>query len=211
MDGLGQVDLVNAIFTSIDKAAELIGKTWKVETIGDCYQVEPSMLPGARVHPSPQSIPSGDTIPYRVTLHSGHATRGCIPRTLALNRSASPAHTTTQGPSWGYFKSQFLTGLSIVGKCSLQNGFKTVPKSQNRPLGYPHEGPLVGPHSGALSNTRRVPIREMVETIGGCYRVKSLQPCTPHPTPYTLHPTPYTLHPTPYILHPTPYTLHPSP
>ena len=39
MDGAGQVDLVNAIFTSIDKAAELIGKTWKVETIGDCYQV----------------------------------------------------------------------------------------------------------------------------------------------------------------------------
>jgi class 3 adenylate cyclase len=33
------VDLVNAIFTSIDKAAELIGKVWKVETIGDCYQV----------------------------------------------------------------------------------------------------------------------------------------------------------------------------
>ncbi|KAJ1483149.1 nucleotide cyclase [Baffinella frigidus] len=33
------VDLVNAIFTSIDKAAELVGKTWKVETIGDCYQV----------------------------------------------------------------------------------------------------------------------------------------------------------------------------
>ena len=33
------LDLVNAIFTSIDKAAELIGKVWKVETIGDCYQV----------------------------------------------------------------------------------------------------------------------------------------------------------------------------
>ncbi|KAJ1484860.1 hypothetical protein T484DRAFT_1795477 [Baffinella frigidus] len=33
------VDLVNAIFTSIDKAAELIGKVWKVETVGYCYQV----------------------------------------------------------------------------------------------------------------------------------------------------------------------------
>jgi len=34
-----QVDLVNAIFTSLDKAADLIGSVWKVETIGDCYQV----------------------------------------------------------------------------------------------------------------------------------------------------------------------------
>ena len=49
----------------------------------------------------------------------------------------------TQGPSWGYFKSQLLTGLSSFGDCSPQNGSKTVPKSQNRPLGYPHEGPFV--------------------------------------------------------------------
>jgi hypothetical protein len=33
------VDLVNAIFTSLDKAADLIGQIWKVETMGDCYQV----------------------------------------------------------------------------------------------------------------------------------------------------------------------------
>ena len=47
---------------------------------------------------------------------------------------------TTQGPSWGYFKSQFLTGLSTFGDSSPQNGSKTVPKSQNRPLGYPTKG-----------------------------------------------------------------------
>ena len=54
-------------------------------------------------------------------------------------------HLPTQGPSWGYFKSQFLTGLSSFGDCSPQNGSKTVPKSQIRPLGYPHIGPFVEP------------------------------------------------------------------
>ena len=60
--------------------------------------------------------------------------------------SKNPPHDpSTQGPSWGYFKSQFLTGLSSFGDCSPQNGSKTVPKSQNRPLGYPHIGPFVDP------------------------------------------------------------------
>ena len=58
-------------------------------------------------------------------------------------RTFSRRCTSTQGPSWGYFNSPFLTGLSTFGDCSPQNGSKTVPKSQNRPLGYPHEGPFV--------------------------------------------------------------------
>jgi len=33
------VDLINAIFTSIDRAAVSVGGAWKVETIGDCYKV----------------------------------------------------------------------------------------------------------------------------------------------------------------------------
>jgi hypothetical protein len=41
-------------------------------------------------------------------------------------------------------QSQFLTGLSTSGNSFPQNGSKTVPKSQNRPLGYPHIGPFVG-------------------------------------------------------------------
>lgn len=32
------LDFVNSIFTSIDSAADCIGKVWKVETIGDCYK-----------------------------------------------------------------------------------------------------------------------------------------------------------------------------
>ena len=60
-------------------------------------------------------------------------------KTQHRTRSAS-----TQGPSWGYLKSRFLTGLSTCGDCSPQNSPKTVPKSQNRPLRYPHEGPFVG-------------------------------------------------------------------
>lgn len=32
------VDLINALFTSIDFAAECIGKIWKIELIGDCYK-----------------------------------------------------------------------------------------------------------------------------------------------------------------------------
>ena len=58
-------------------------------------------------------------------------------------RPAGLSVGTTQGPSWGYFKSQFLTGLSSFGDCSPQNGSKTVTKSQNCPLEYPHEGPFV--------------------------------------------------------------------
>ena len=64
---------------------------------------------------------------------------------LGIGVDGSPCRVekTTQGPSWGYFKSQFLTGLSSFGDCSPQNGSKTIPKSQNRPLGYPHIGPFV--------------------------------------------------------------------
>ena len=51
---------------------------------------------------------------------------------------------TTPGPSWGYFKSQFWTIFSSFGDCSPQIGSITVPKSQNRSLGYPHEVPFVG-------------------------------------------------------------------
>ena len=43
----------------------------------------------------------------------------------------------------GVSQSQFLTGLSTFGNSFPQNGSKTVPKSQNRPLGYPYEGPFV--------------------------------------------------------------------
>ena len=43
----------------------------------------------------------------------------------------------------GVSQSQFLTGLSTFGNSFPQNGSKTVPKSQNRPLGYPHIGPFV--------------------------------------------------------------------
>jgi len=43
----------------------------------------------------------------------------------------------------GVSQSQFLTGLSTFGNSFTQNGSKTVPKSQNRPLGYPHRGPFV--------------------------------------------------------------------
>ena len=59
----------------------------------------------------------------------------------------------TQGSSWRYLKlaqSQLLTILSTFGNSLPQNGSKTVPKSQNRPLGYPHIGPFVvngGPRS----------------------------------------------------------------
>jgi hypothetical protein len=31
------VDVLNALFSSIDFAAKCIGNVWKVETIGDCY------------------------------------------------------------------------------------------------------------------------------------------------------------------------------
>lgn len=31
------VDIVNAVFTSIDNCADFIGSVWKAETIGDCY------------------------------------------------------------------------------------------------------------------------------------------------------------------------------
>jgi hypothetical protein len=63
---------------------------------------------------------------------------------LWISRFALPLPIqATQGPSCGYFKSQYLTGSSSFGDCSPQNGSKTVTKSQNRPLGYPHEGPFV--------------------------------------------------------------------
>ena len=32
----GQVDILNAVFTSIDQAAELIGHVWKVESFPAC-------------------------------------------------------------------------------------------------------------------------------------------------------------------------------
>ena len=32
------VDLINAVFSSIDEAALALGKVWKVETIGDCFK-----------------------------------------------------------------------------------------------------------------------------------------------------------------------------
>ena len=43
----------------------------------------------------------------------------------------------------GVSQSQFLTGLSTFSNSFPQNGSKPVPKSQNRPLGYPHVGPFV--------------------------------------------------------------------
>ena len=48
-------------------------------------------------------------------------------------------------PFVGVFQKSILTGLSSFGECSPQNGSETVPKSKNRPLGYPHGGPFVGP------------------------------------------------------------------
>ena len=62
-----------------------------------------------------------------------------------IGSTAGGKAPSTQGPLWGYFKSQFLTGLSCFGDSSPHNGSKTVPKSQNRPLGYPHIGPFVVP------------------------------------------------------------------
>ena len=38
-----------------------------------------------------------------------------------------------------------MTGLSTFDDSAPQNGSKTIPKSPNRPLGYPHEGPFVDP------------------------------------------------------------------
>ena len=72
--------------------------------------------------------------------------------------------SATQGPSWGYFKNQFLTGLSSVGDCSPQNGSKTVPKSQNRPLGYPLEGPFVDP---GVDRQRPINIQGEAITVNG--------------------------------------------
>lgn len=31
------IDIINAVFTSIDNCADFIGSVWKAETIGDCY------------------------------------------------------------------------------------------------------------------------------------------------------------------------------
>ena len=42
------VDLVNAIFTPLDKVADLIGQIWKVETIGDCYKASSGGRSSAR-------------------------------------------------------------------------------------------------------------------------------------------------------------------
>jgi hypothetical protein len=46
-------------------------------------------------------------------------------------------------PFVGVFQKSILTCLSTFGDCSPQNGSRSVPKSQNRALGYPHEGPFV--------------------------------------------------------------------
>ena len=68
----------------------------------------------------------------------GEGVHGAVKLGAELEKAAY-----TQGPSWGYFKSQFLTGLSSFDDSSPQNGSKTVTKSQNRPLGNPHIGPFV--------------------------------------------------------------------
>ena len=47
---------------------------------------------------------------------------------------------STQGSSWGYFKSQFSTGLSTFDNNFSQNGSKN---GAERGWDYPHEGPSV--------------------------------------------------------------------
>ena len=55
---------------------------------------------------------------------------------------------TTQGPSLGYSKSQFLTGLSTLENNFRQNGFKNGQTAPRTGTGYPHEGPFVAGERG---------------------------------------------------------------
>ena len=57
----------------------------------------------------------------------------------------------TLGPSWGYCKSQFLSGRQLLATISHQHG-ATAPRTG---LGYPHEGPFVERFYGEPTFTRQ--------------------------------------------------------
>lgn len=50
VDAAELLDIVNAIFSSIDAAAEIIGGLFKVETIGDCYKAVSGLLVPCKDH-----------------------------------------------------------------------------------------------------------------------------------------------------------------
>jgi len=79
------IDLLNALFSSIDFAAETIGKIWKVETIGDCYiavaggpqpcrdHADRAVLLGCSIVKIAKSISKavGIQLEVRIGIHSG--------------------------------------------------------------------------------------------------------------------------------------------
>jgi len=79
------IDLLNALFSSIDFAAETIGKIWKVETIGDCYiavaggpqpcrdHADRAVLLGCSIIKIAKSISKavGMELEVRIGIHSG--------------------------------------------------------------------------------------------------------------------------------------------
>ena len=66
------------------------------------------------------------------------------------SRSVPRLSYTTQGPSWGYLKSQFsIDRVNFGDKCP-QNGSKTAPTAPRPHLGYPHIGPFVEPGRSAV-------------------------------------------------------------
>ena len=59
-------------------------------------------------------------------------------------RNKSTVNVHHSRPFEPSIKSHFWKILSTFGDKCPRNGSKTVPTSQNRPLGYPHKGPSVG-------------------------------------------------------------------
>ena len=117
--------------------------------------------------------------------HSGHPTRGCIPRLL---------------PNRG--------GLDVTSPSMCILRIKVSPL-------HPYQGVTSPSMKVSLLHLRRhfaihLYVPSLLQPFGRHCSKPSRVIALTHPPQDTLHPTPYSLHPTPYTPHPTPYTLHPT-
>jgi hypothetical protein len=138
------VDIVNAVFTSIDNCADFIGSVWKAETIGDCYiALIGGPLP-SRNH-SYRAVVFAISIlqtmkriskrlkiqlDVRVGVHSGQVTSGVIgslmPKYLMFGRDCSiTAELEKQAPPNTVLVSE--TTMKQIGSGWEDHGVLTVP------------------------------------------------------------------------------------